>query len=247
MKMLACRLRLHGFLTFSSFVGVATIGGVTFTEYKPAPVIHNYPLMYAFAGLAHGSLASKSWSWSDPIKGSLNAPPPEYRLLQEMLRRFYIYPAKPSSIVVARMLGVVGGERLAHLQVRPKSMYPWRVVHHYFAPGSVFDTLVILYDEGFKLPRTIRLGAKRYGVFKVDCREAVVEGEWSYYSDPVNLDDVAKWGYRVLRSVMVLERKRAGGSLARALVDRPVKLLKARFPDGNVELKLPLPRRGAQA
>lgn len=239
MKPLACRLRLHGYLTFSSFVGVSTTGKVAFTEYKPAPVIHNYPLMYALAGLSHGSLASLAWE--RPLDAVHQSPPPKYTLIPSIEKKLYAYPAKPFSIVTARMLSVAGGERLVHLQVRPKSMYPWRVIHRYFAPGTIFDTLVILNEEA-RIPRTIRLGAKRYGVFSVECKIAREEGEWNGFSDPVNLDDVRKWGYNVLKSLTILERKKGGGTIARAIFDKPVKVLKARFRDGLAEFKLPLPR-----
>jgi hypothetical protein len=120
-------------------------------------------------------------------------------------------------------------------------MYPWRVVHRYFAPGSTFDTLIVVYDEAYRPPRTVRLGAKRYAVFDVECRRVERGGEWRGFSDPINLDDVQAWGYRPVRYLTVLERKKGGGTIARALFEKPLPVLRARFSDGTATYKLPLP------
>lgn len=239
MELLACRLHLHGFLTFSSFTSVVPYGNTSFTEYKPAPVIHNYPLMYAFFGLVHGSLASKVRE--RPIEDAVRVAPPDYRLLKEVLRKLYVFPAKPYRLITTKMLAVAGGERLVQLVPKPKAMYPWRVVHQYFAPGSIFDTILLVYDEDYIPPKTIRLGVKRYGVFRVECVKANIVGEWHWYSDPVNVADIEKWGYTIVRQVTVLSPKKGTAEIARVILNKPVKRIEALFTEGRVEFKVPLP------
>lgn len=179
-----CSLKLFDYLTYSSTVGLANVMGVTYTIYKPQPYIHNYPLMYGFAGLLYAALASPSIEVSEI----------DYSWLDEIERSIYAYPARPRRIVLKRTLLNIRGEGAVGLsQPRPKSMYPWHVVHLYFAPGSEFETVLLVKSSDVKVPPVIRVGVKRQGVFRVKCAEAEVRRFVSGFTDPVNLGDLLRY------------------------------------------------------
>lgn len=237
-----CTLKLAGHLTFSSSISVTTIPSrrgkdAAFTVYKPAMVIHNYPLMYAFSGYAHGSLVSFRISHTQVLKGEV--PPPEYTLMKEITNRLYVYPARPRHILLDRMLAVATGEHIVQHVGQPKAMYPWRVIHYYFLPGSIFET-VVLTKNGVRLPRTIRLGVKRQGVFEVSCRRAVVKGEIEAYTDPVNIADVEAWGYKPKSYITLLEPKSPEPPIGRVLVNASV--ISGGGAKDAPEFILPLPK-----
>lgn len=176
-----CALRLCDHLTYSSAVGFAEIAGVSYTAYRPQPYLHNYPLMYGFAGLLHASLASRSIEVSEI----------DYSGLNEVERTLYVYPARPRSIALKRMLLNIKGEGAVDLvQPKPKGMYPWHVVHLYFAPGSIFETVVLARSSSIRVPSAIRVGVKRQGTFSVKCEEAAVKGYVKGLTDPINLGDL---------------------------------------------------------
>jgi hypothetical protein len=235
-----CHLTLEGYLTFSSFVSPVPFSKkLTVTEYRPAAVIHNIPLTLAFTGVLHSTLAS--FVNPQPWKGK--APLPVYEKYEELTRKgFYVYPAKPVAVILERQLAVAGGERLVHLQARFKSMYPWRVLHHYFAPGSEFVTVALI-PHGAPIPRVIRIGAKRYGVMRVRCKETYPEGVTEGLTDPVNYKDIVSWGYAP-RSVLVLLRHKVptAGDIVRAELDS-VHVLKSIINGRKVEVRVPLPPR----
>jgi len=179
-KVLIARLKLNDFLTFSSTISFTSIGGVSYPIYKPQPYLHNYALMYGFAGLLYASLASPGKQLNEI----------DYSQLNEIKEKFYVYPARPKAIVVRRLLCHVKSEGFAEpVQPKPKTVYPWHVVHMAFTPGSEFETVVIVRDERTRLPKTIRIGVKRQGVFSVEYRPAEVRGYVSGFSDPINLGD----------------------------------------------------------
>lgn len=197
-KVYICTLRLCDYLTFSSSVGYANVGDVTYMVYKPQPYIHNYPLMYSFAGLLHVALASPTIEVTEI----------DYSNIDNIERQLYVYPARPHKISLKRMLLNIKGEGAAELvQPRPKSMYPWHVIHLYFAPGSEFKTVVITRSNGIKIPGTIRVGVKRQGVFKVYCEEATIKSYTSGLTDPVNLGDLYRQGLRPKSYTVLLSTK----------------------------------------
>ena len=169
--------------------------------------------------------------------------PPLYQVAEELRRRFYVYPAKPVRIVLERQLAIAGGERLVSLQAQFKSMYPWRVLHQYYAPGTEFLTTVLAPPE-WRPPRVARLGAKRYGVVRVMCRNAEVSEAGAGFSDPVNLRDIESWGLRPRRVIVILDHKNpTAGRIVRAELDMLYELA-ARIEERRYSMLLPLPRRG---
>jgi len=243
MKLLVARLKLCNFLTFSSSVGYSVIGGVTYTVYRPQPYFHNYALMYGFAGLLYASLASPT---TPKNPSEIN-----YSLLNDIEEKFYVYPARPRHLVVKRMLCNIKSEGYAEpVQPKPKSMYPWHVAHVYFAPGSIFETVVLVKDNSVRLPRTVRVGVKRQGVFKVEYAEAEIKGYTNGVSDPTNLGDVARWGVKPDSYTIVLTTKtlRKGVPYSNYVVkglyrDKVLATIEARIGDEIVEFRLPIPKR----
>ncbi|MEM1696117.1 MAG: hypothetical protein QXE66_05380 [Desulfurococcaceae archaeon] len=197
-KTYICSLKLCDYVTFSSTVGYANIMGVTYTVYKPQPYIHNYPLMYGFGGLLYASLASPHVETTEI----------DYSFLDEVEKKIYVYPARPRRIALRRMLLNIKGEGAVEVvQPKPKSVYPWHVVHLCFAPGSVFETVVVTRSDNVRIPRTIRVGVKRQGVFRVTCEEARVERYTSGSTDPVNLGDLSRYGLAPDSYVVLLSTK----------------------------------------
>lgn len=232
-----CLLRLEGYLTFSSTAAPAMVGrDLTVTEYRPAPVIHNIPLTYALAGLPHGSLGSRV----NPPPWKAKPEPPLYVAAEELREKIYVYPAKPVRIVLERQLAIAGGERLVSLQAQFKSMYPWRVLHQYYAPGSEFVTTVLAPPE-WRPPRVVRFGAKRYGVARVVCREAEAVHAGLGFSDPVNLRDILSWGLKPHRIVVLLDHKNpTAGRIVRAELSTLYEI-RARINGRTYFMLLPLP------
>lgn len=208
-RVFICTLRLCDHLTFSSSVGYANVADVTYTVYKPQPYLHNYSLMYGFSGLLHVSLASPTIEITEI----------EYSWLNEIKKKLYVYPARPRKVILKRMLLNIKGEGVVEVvQPRPKSMYPWHVIHLYFAPGSEFETVVISKSADVRIPSTIRVGAKRQGVFKVKFEEAVVKGYTSGLTDPVNVGDLVEHGmvpdfYTVLLNTKTVKRGAPGSNI----------------------------------
>lgn len=242
MRILIAQLKLHGFLTFSSTVGFSAIGGVSYTVYKPQPYIHNYALMYGFAGLPYVSLASPT---NPENPGELN-----FSFLQELEKKIYVYPARPRHIVVKRMLCNIKGEGYAEpITPHPKSMYPWHVAHIYFSPGSVFETVIVVKDDSIRLPSVIRIGVKRQGVFKVDYINAEVGKEFvSGISDPVNLGDMEKLGFKPDSYILVLASKsrRVGWPQSNYIVkgfykENKLAVIKGKAEGETILFRLPVP------
>jgi len=239
MKIYIAELQLHGFLTFSSSIGFAVIGGVSYPVYRPQPYIHNYALMYGFRGIPYASLASKVGEFHQI----------DYKLLGEIENEIYVFPARPRSLTVKRMLCNVKGEGFAEpVMPRPKTMYPWHVVHMYITPGSVFETVVLVKKESIKLPSVIRIGVKRQGVFRVRYIEAEIEGYTSGYSDPINLGDVTRFGIRPDSYIILLTTKteRTGVSGSNQIVKglytgNKLAVIRARNDLHSAKFKLPIP------
>lgn len=218
-KVYICLLRLCDYLTFSSTVGFAKVKDVTYTVYKPQPYIHNYPLMYGFSGLLYASLTSPT----------IDVTEIDYSQLDEIEKKLYVYPARPHRVSVKRMLLNIKGEGAVELrQPKPKSMYPWHVIHMYFAPGSVFETVVLARSTDVRLPTAVRIGVKRQGVFSVKCEEATVKGYSYGLTDPINLGDAWRSGmkpasYTVLLSSKTMRKGVPGSNMiVKAYFNEPV-------------------------
>jgi len=238
MRAYIVELQLHDFLTFSSSVGFVVIGKLSYPVYRPQPYIHNYALMYGFRGFPYASLASKAGEFQQI----------DYNLLDEIEDEMYVFPARPRNLVIKRTLCNIRGEGYAEpIQQKPKTMYPWHVVHMYIAPGSIFETVVLVKKESVKLPTVIRVGVKRQGVFKVKYSEAQIGKLSGGYSDPINLGDAIRYGMEPDSYVILLTTKteRTGVSQSNYIVKgfyerNMLSVIRSRKGSRTVEFRLPI-------
>jgi len=241
MRVLVARLKLNNFLTFSSSIGFSVIGGVSYPVYKPQPYIHNYALMYGFSGILYASLASPT---KPKYPGEI-----DYRFLKEIEEKMYVYPARPRNLVMKRMLCNIKGEGYVEpVQPKPKTIYPWHVIHMYFAPQSSFETVILLRDESIRLPRVIRIGTKRQGVFSVEYSQARIKGTTRGISDPINLGDARRFKLEPNSYIVVLvtKTKRKGVPYSNYIVkgiyeDEKLAIVETRIGDELISFRLPIP------
>ncbi len=122
------------------------------------PLIHNYPLLLAFLGRpveeSYVAIANK-------ITNSVKAEGVWER------HGFYIYPAITLKAHVRTILFSMGGTGYITMKARTRASIPDLTSHQVFLPGTIFKTYLIARLRKPVLPDFIRLGAKRYGVFKV--------------------------------------------------------------------------------
>ena len=122
------------------------------------PLIHNYPLTLAFLGRpVDESYVSIAYE----IKRSIDA-----RAAWDQ-RGFYVYPATASRMYMRQVLFSMGGTGYLTVKAETRASVPDLTSHQVFLPGSVFRTYLVSRSRELGLPQIVRLGAKRYGVFKV--------------------------------------------------------------------------------
>lgn len=152
------------------------------------PVIHNHPLMLALLGLP----VERSYvAVSGVIEHSRSA--------EDVWRErgFYVYPAAPVRLYTKTTTFSMAGTGHLGIKVATRAPAPDLTAHQLFLPGSAFKTYIIAREGAEKnLPQVIRLGAKRFGVFKVDYKvlgqvraEANTAGEPATH--PFNTRDAA--------------------------------------------------------
>jgi len=124
------------------------------------PLIHNYPIMLALLGrpveLSYVSLSGMITRTEDPSK-VWN----EYG--------FYVYPALGKKLLTKTMVFSIGDSSHIMLKTKTRAPVPDLTANQVYLPGSIFKTFILLNRSNpLKLPQFIRLGAKRYGVFKLE-------------------------------------------------------------------------------
>lgn len=181
-----------------------------------APLIHNYPLTLAFLGKPAEAYAA--------VSGRITF---AYRP-EEVWREegFYVYPAVSEKIVSRIQLFSMGGTGYVQFKPRTRASVPDYAANQVFLPGTRFKTYIIA-RRGYRPPRIVRLGAKRYGVFSVHTRRmrGVVKGGGGEVTHPFNARDVGAAAYHgVLRHYAgpiaisgVVERVVRAGSAVLAL------------------------------
>lgn len=123
------------------------------------PLIHNYPLTLALLG----SPVEESYvSIAYNITKSVDAE----KVWDD--HGFYVYPAKATKMYVRQLLFSMGGTGYLTIKAKTRASIPDLTSHQVFLPGSVFETYIIAMSRYQSLPEFIRLGAKRYGVFKAN-------------------------------------------------------------------------------
>ncbi len=207
-RIYVAELELHGLLVFSRVVSslkeAITAPG---TVVRTSSYIHNYPLIYGLLGYSAEQLVQ-------PDK-------PAYRVVEEALELgVYAYPAEPVSVRNIRLLLSTQPETLLKQKAKPKTSHPLQV--HYFAaaPGSKYRTLIVA-EAGHHIPRYIRIGKKRWGLFRLRLylAESIEKQEGLRASTiPVNTGDMKNMGVRIASSRAVLVTRNYGLIGERAVV-----------------------------
>lgn len=216
-------LELHSITWFSSLTQPHLEGSVQVM----LPVIHNYPLTLALLGeIVEESYLSKYNEVKD-------ARSPAERFGETGV---YAYPLLLERIYYKRVLMSMSETDYVFYKPRTRIAVPLLTSYNALAPGTIGRTVVI--TRGSPLPRELylRMGAKRYGVWKlsraVEARPALRQGPLEL-NTPFNVRDV-KSGDLVRYSIAL---KHYAGDVALAGTAR--KTLEFRV-DRRVELR-PLP------
>ncbi len=122
------------------------------------PIIHNYPLTIAFLGRP---VDSSFTSISHLITKTTSSE----RVWRE--HGFYIYPAIADRIYTKTIMFSMSGTGYVLLKPKTRAPVPDLTTHQVFMPGSLFKTYIISKSKRPRIPSFVRLGAKRYGVFKI--------------------------------------------------------------------------------
>lgn len=174
-------LDLHGLFWFHS----QSIPTNSFYTHLVHPLIHNYPLTLAFMGLTvDESFVSKR----RVIRRTVKHPDVWVK------HGIYIYPALAEKMYHKNITMSVGGT--GYVMVKPKTRAPMPDLtsNMIYVPGTIFKTYVI--TRGKKsIPRYIRVGSKRYGIFRVHLKRTVsvkpiVDNGLTPVSFPFNVKDV---------------------------------------------------------
>lgn len=161
------------------------------------PVIHNYPLLIAFLSRP---VESSYVSVSGIITGSIKP--------EEVWRKkgFYIYPAIGVKLLSRTLtFSMSGTGYISSFKPKTRASVPDYTANQLFLPSSTFKTYIIVRSDKC-LPRTkiIRMGAKRYGVFKVQYKRIGYGKPQPYSNEAVNYpfnvkDCPAKSYYGIMR------------------------------------------------
>lgn len=123
------------------------------------PVIHNYPLTLALLGVpVEQSYAS--------VSGLIARSMSPASIWEE--HGFYVYPAIVKKALSRTLTFSMGGTGYAVLKPKTRASVPDYTLNQVFLPGSMFKTYILVKPGTTPyIPKIIRLGAKRFGVFRV--------------------------------------------------------------------------------
>lgn len=123
------------------------------------PVIHNYPLTLALLGRpVESSYAS--------VSGVITKSAKPVSVWEQY--GFYVYPAIAEKILSRTLLFSMGGTGYTVLKPKTRASVPDFTVNQVFLPGSKFKTYILTKPGiNISIPKIIRVGAKRLGVFQV--------------------------------------------------------------------------------
>ncbi|MEM0373308.1 MAG: type I-D CRISPR-associated protein Csc1 [Sulfolobaceae archaeon] len=222
MKLYKANFYLQGILIFSSEVRPMISAGKSMGSYiSPSPHIHNYPVMYGLLGKpAEAYFVFPSLHYLDyterksRIKLSKGL---QYTSIKKLLDdfknhkdcSFYSFPLLPKRFSVSSFL--LSAESWSYvLPTRSplKNVFPRLTSYSAIMPGSEFVTYILTQGD-VRLPQWIRIGKKRWGIFKVEYNEVKVEkvevrkNETS--SIPINYNDTEFFGFKIKSFSKVLE------------------------------------------
>ncbi len=183
LRVLEVKLELHGVFWFHTFAQPRK----KYTHIM-VPVIHNYPILLAMLGLPAEAYASVSGRRTFMYR-------PE-KVWKE--HGFYVYPAIAEKMVSKMLTFSMGGTGYVQLRPQTRASAPDFTTNQVFLPGTLFKILIIT-NRNYTPPPIIRLGSKRYGVFKVKVskgmRGLVGDGAGKSVTHPFNARDVGARSY----------------------------------------------------
>ncbi|MEM3806090.1 MAG: hypothetical protein QXV08_08550 [Desulfurococcus sp.] len=191
-------LELHSIMWFST---IAQPHLSTFIQ-TPLPLVHNYPLILALQGhIVEGSYISRYNEYK-------RVEPPAAMFSEALV---YAYPMLLDRVFYKKLLLSMSESDYLVYKPQTRLSIPLMATYNAFAPGTRGRTVIVVTRDR-KLPEEfyLRLGAKRYGVWKaVYVREAHVEvvNRSVEVSSPFNVADVSP---ETLKSSLVVLRHYAG-------------------------------------
>jgi len=221
MKLYKANFYLQGVLIFSTEVRPMISAGNSMGSYiSPSPHVHNYPVMYGMLGKsAEAYFVFPSLQYLDyperrgRAKTSKGLQYTSIRKLLEDFKKgkdsFYSFPLLPVKFSVSSFLLSAESWSYALLTRSPtKNVFPRITSYSAFMPGSQFTTYVVT-QGNVKLPEWIRIGKKRWGIFKVEYEEVkinkVEKKKNELTSIPINYKDAEFFGFKTSNFSKVLE------------------------------------------
>lgn len=221
MRLYKANFYLQGVLIFSAEIRPMISAGSAMGSYiSPSPHIHNYPIMYGMLGKpAEAYFVFPSLHYLDYSERKRRAKTKkglQYTSIRKLLEdfnkgkdSFYVFPLLPVKLTVSSFL--LSSESWSYvLPVRnpTKNVFPRITSYSAFMPGSEFTTYVVT-QGNVKLPEWIRIGKKRWGIFKVKYEEVKVnkveKKKNELTSIPINYNDAKFFGFKINKFSRVLE------------------------------------------
>ena len=180
-SVLEANLELDGLFWFHSVARPRS-----YYVHSSLPVIHNYPLILALLGRS--------------VESSYIAIPGEKTKRvnpREIWEEYgiYVYPAVAERIMTRTILFSMGGTGYVTMKTKTRASVPDLTANQVYLPGTIFKTYILLHpDKTPEIPEIIRLGAKRYGTFRVQItrkyRGKLSDPRWtSPVTHPFNADE----------------------------------------------------------
>ena len=221
MRLYRASFKLHGILIFSSEIRPMITAGEAMGSYiSPSPYIHNYPVMYGLLGKPSETyFVFPSLHYLDYEERMSRAPTRrglQYTSIKKLLEdfkngrdSFYVFPLAPTRLVVSSfLLSAESWSYVIPTRSPTKNVFPRLTSYTAFMPGSEFETYVVI-QGSIKPPRWVRIGKKRWGIFRVDYDEVRVEEvrveRNRVTSIPINYNDARFFGFEARSFSKVLE------------------------------------------
>lgn len=245
---------------FSSEVRpMVSAGGSMGSYVSTSPYVHNYPVMYGLMGKsaeAYFVIPSlhEAYYADRKAKGEGLRYTSVKRMIDDFASgkegSFYAFPLVPRTFTVSSfLLSAESWSYVVPTRGGLKNVFPRLTSYSAIMPGSRFVTFVAVHGDA-RLPSYIRIGKKRWGVFRVDYEEVHIERvekrKDTASSLLVNSEDVKRFGFKVKSFARVLETPnfREEGEIGWATFEECnvfVGTVKRPGREERVELCLPLP------
>jgi CRISPR-associated protein Csc1 len=221
MKLYKANFYLQGILIFSTEVRPMISAGSSMGSYvSPSPHVHNYPIMYGMLGKpAEAYFVFPSLHYLDyperrgRVKSGKGL---QYTSVSKLLEdfkngrdSFYSFPLFPVKFSVSSfLLSAESWSYVLPVRTPTKNVFPRLTSYSAFMPGSQFFTYVVT-QGNVKLPQWIRIGKKRWGIFRVEYEEVKINKVEKRRNEPtsvpINYRDAEFFGFKINSFSKVLE------------------------------------------